>query len=111
MTDLDPSPILVQSKGDEMIDANDTLEEILELISENRELRSRVIRLQDDYDREKHLVQEVCRFGETIDPDFRSKCATVVNPWKSTGSTWDFTKIVSRGLEDPKGIKYGDDDA
>jgi len=85
--------------------------EILELVSENRNLRSAVKRLEDNYDREKHLVQEVCKFGETIDPDFRSKCAKAVDPWKASGSTWDFTKIVSRSLEDPKGIKYGDDDA
>ncbi len=88
------------------------LTEVLYLVQENRKLRDDVEYYKRELEKEEHLVREILKFGETLDPEFREKCADAVSPWKKPvyAESWDFTKLVNKSIKDPHGITGDDND-
>ena len=88
-----------------------TLKEVLRIVNERETARGELEKAKREVVYGNDLLQRVLKFGETIDPEFRTKCLEHLDNEDSNNGPFGVWKIMNRdlwkrlGLSDP-GYKH-----
>ena len=82
-----------------------TLKEVLRIVNEREKIRGDLAKSEREVGSGNELLQRVLKFGETIDPDFRTKCLGHLDTEDANRGPFGLWSITNRDTWKRLGIK------